>query len=320
MNQLDLVILGSTTGAFAFPDKPLFDAQAKRVRDYLLTVEPFKSRASQLNIQSLLTSVDLKLTRSTVTTRLITVAQSYAKSACEQAGLSVEKGIVLANTTGYGGSGGGQFCVAYCGVDGPKVAVHEFGHTLASLHDEYVSYSGGSVQNRQDKNAWLGAPTAQFPYAGCKYGAWSRCASNCGMKSLGVPFCRECLKLLNEKLDALAEPCILPEPAPSPTPAPLPTADGPLVKFTNPTTDRTTTERFQVSALATQTDAPIAKIALHLGDDLKASATSKNVQGKWAIGWWWTVGNYASGTYTLTASATDVNGKVGTATVTVTRP
>lgn len=315
-NQLDLVLLGDTS----FTDPALFETQANRVRTKLLSVEPFRSRASQLNILWAVSPRGLNIQRSG---RLLTCTQSYAREACTLLGLPMERGIVLVNTNTYGGSGGSPFAVTYCGLDGPAVAVHEFGHALAGLQDEYRQYAGGSVQNRRYKNLWLGPKTADFPYQVAKYDAWSRCAADCGMKTLNKPFCRACLEELNWALDALAEPCVLPDPEPSPTPAPTPTptdGTGPTVRFTSPTADRTTSERFQVLAQGFEGTSPIVKMQLHLDDDLKGSAISKNVQGKWVVGWWWSIGMYAAGTYTLTASAVDTSGRIATASVKVTRP
>ena len=321
-NQLELVLLGDS-GSMGFTDPALFATQAKRVSDYLVTIEPFKSRAHQLHIASVLSPLNLGLSRSTTTSRLITVNQAACKQAVEVAGMVAEKGIVLANTSTYGGSGGATFCVAYCGLDGPKVAVHEFGHTLAALLDEYVSYQGGTVTNAWYRNAFRGPVGTGHPYAGCKYGAWSRAYETCCMRALGRPFCLTCQTILNAAIDLLAEPCVLPDPPASPTPVPTPTPEtsgDPRLNLIYPYTDLTTTERLFVRAEAFAGVNPLKDVSLYIDDNLKKQITGVNVQNKWLVSWYWSVGNYASGTYPLRAVVTDQAGKVVVKTVEVTRP
>lgn len=110
--------------------------------------------------------------------------------------------LVMVNTTRYGGCGGDRAVFAGANSSATEIAVHELGHSLGGLADEYESYStcgtsAGEVNTSLNKTsgAWpewiadIGAPVqgGQY-YTQCVY----RPQSNCDMRALNVPFCAVC--------------------------------------------------------------------------------------------------------------------------------
>ncbi len=146
-SKLDVVFLGDD-----FSKESRFEDSAVSASNYLLSLEPFKSKKDKINIYMVKADRDLKChhfvnPRTGETTRLIVCDWSKVATSASRCA-QYDKGIVLYKDDMYGGAGQGiwsDFCVSYKGLD-PKVAApdkwkkivaHEFGHTLG-LHDEYV--------------------------------------------------------------------------------------------------------------------------------------------------------------------------------------
>jgi hypothetical protein len=113
-----------------------------------------------------------------------------------------DKSIVMVNTTRYGGCGGARAVYSAGNSFATEIAVHELGHSLAGLADEYAYTAGcgtsaGEVNTSSNPKigAWpewipdLGPPFqgAQY-YQSCLY----RPENSCVMQALGLPFCRVC--------------------------------------------------------------------------------------------------------------------------------
>ena len=142
----------------------------------------------------------------------VTKAYSFANAAPD-----VDQVLAIANSTKYGGAGYGSSELAtYSGGNGSatELALHEFGHSLGDLADEY-DYNDGAVYTGPeppDRNAsiyeaatmlasgdkwadWLGDPGIGFggtvgTYEGCLYKQYGiyRPTSNSLMRTLGQPF------------------------------------------------------------------------------------------------------------------------------------
>ncbi len=110
--------------------------------------------------------------------------------------------LVMVNTTRYGGCGGARAVYSAGHSAGVEIAIHELGHSLAGLADEYAydaacGNNGGELNTSVDPvdGAWpewiddLGAPRegARY-YQSCIY----RPLPNCAMRSLFQPFCPVC--------------------------------------------------------------------------------------------------------------------------------
>ena len=109
--------------------------------------------------------------------------------------------IVMVNTTRYGGCGGERAVYAAANVDGTEVALHEMGHTLAGLADEYdgdpTCGAGTGINVSMDPvngnwAEWIG--DLGPPHEGAQY--YNQCiyrpATDCQMRTLHREFCPVC--------------------------------------------------------------------------------------------------------------------------------
>lgn len=135
--------------------------------------------------------------------------------------------IVLVNSARYGGCGGGSGFSAIAGGNGDAVAItlHELGHSLAGVADEYGGHRTWSGPEHPRPNcsalgpeqmtvrrtkwwAWLGGPgiTTERGCAGFDEGL-HRPAHSCAMRSLGQPLCPVCREqhvlALHERVDPI---------------------------------------------------------------------------------------------------------------------
>jgi hypothetical protein len=129
--------------------------------------------------------------------------------------------LILVNDDEYGGAGGATTLVSRNSL-GPDAAVHELGHTLAYLDDEYSSgWSGAGSGERPNSTRetrrefikwhhWIDdstpIPTPEtldfktevglFEGAHYQDTGWYRPKYNCKMNQLGAPFCEVCMEAL----------------------------------------------------------------------------------------------------------------------------
>jgi hypothetical protein len=123
-------------------------------------------------------------------------------SAAELRAPSKDTTLVMVNTTRYGGCGGSRAVYSAGNSSAQEIAIHELGHSLGGLADEYAyttgcgTYAGEINTSKNSTNgAWaewiaeLGAPRtgAQY-YTQCLY----RPIDNCEMRALAYPFCAVC--------------------------------------------------------------------------------------------------------------------------------
>ncbi|HOX04708.1 MAG TPA: M64 family metallopeptidase [Candidatus Paceibacterota bacterium] len=145
--------------------------------------------------------------------------------------------IVLVNDPEYGGSGG-PILIGSLNMAAAELLLHEAGHSLGGLADEYadpypidpVEMPNATAQTRRDRipwAAWIAAdtplPTPATPeyagviglFEGAQYQAqgWFRPRLECKMRALGVPFCEVCREQLLRVFYRRARPIesVLPE-------------------------------------------------------------------------------------------------------------
>ena len=124
--------------------------------------------------------------------------------------------ILLVNSERYGGSGG-DICVASLHEDSTEIILHELGHTIAGLGDEYWPGAeeicrAKNVSDTDDKKAlpWGDLLTEEgvgiYPYEDGEAG-WYKPSTSCKMQYLGkeYDFCPVCQRALNEAFDAHAD-------------------------------------------------------------------------------------------------------------------
>lgn len=125
--------------------------------------------------------------------------------------------IMLVNSPYYGGSGG-KIALASLEASSDKIALHELGHSFASLADEYYAgdvYARESLNMTQetDPNSvkwknWMNNNGVGI-YQHCCGGNssdWYRPHQECKMRYLGYPFCSVCIEGIIEKIHYLITP------------------------------------------------------------------------------------------------------------------
>ena len=125
--------------------------------------------------------------------------------------------LILVNSTVYGGSGG-EFPISSMASSANEIAIHELGHSLFNLLDEYYP---GDGRLREDINStqesdpslikwknWLnndGVGVYAYGTSG-EAATWNRPHQNCKMRYLGRDFCAVCKEGMVEKIHDLVSP------------------------------------------------------------------------------------------------------------------
>jgi hypothetical protein len=172
--KLDLLVLGD---GYTASECKTFEAQARKFTDALLAVEPFRSRRADLNVRALCPPArESGVSRpSTGIHRNSPVGSSYDAFGSERYVLALDNRrfrevasqapydfvAILANAETYGGGGiqGLYATVAAGSMWAPYVFVHELGHHIAGLADEYftsdVAYLPGERIEPWERNVTL---------------------------------------------------------------------------------------------------------------------------------------------------------------------
>lgn len=122
------------------------------------------------------------------------------------------KAIVMVNTPEYGGTGGSTITIT-ANTSAPETMIHEMGHTLGGLADEYwpgPAFAAEKPNLTQPLvvtplrwQSWVGTNgVGVYPFAANEDPTWSRPHQNCKMRFLGVPFCSVCIETLIERTHA----------------------------------------------------------------------------------------------------------------------
>lgn len=324
---LDVAIVGDN---YTQTDLALFHQNVDKVIAHMMTYEPYKTRASQILFHRVEnTSVDLLCKYSTSTARLLTCNGTSVTNFVNNAGAPYDKIIVLVKSSTYGGSGG-NISVSYNGTSMPYITVHEFGHSLASLLDEYNLYTtNGTINNTTYANCYAGTPPNALwsdltgvTYAkGCKYPNWYRSSPCSIMQSLSCRYFNEVSKqAINAKLDFYAGPFETEthEPEPTSNPDPVATtndAEGPSVVIRSPTGTVITKSWFNYLVEGKATTDNLVSVSLYINGVRKSTVNKPNVQGKWIAGSWWST---PRGTHEVKGVAVDSSGRITETTVMVT--
>lgn len=122
--------------------------------------------------------------------------------------------FVLVNSPYYGGSGG-EIPIASVSIKSEEIAIHELGHSLVGLRDEYFAgdiFALESINMTQQSNPdkviwknWINTDGVSV-YQHCCGGtslSWYKPHENCKMQALGSTFCPVCTEGTIEKIHSL---------------------------------------------------------------------------------------------------------------------
>ena len=153
-DKVDLLVMGD---GYTAADMGKFEADARRLADYLFTVSPFKERAKDFNVWGMAVPTERSgVSRpSTGVHNASALGTRYDIFGSERYVLTLDNRAlrdiaqhapyefieILVNNDTYGGGGiFGQFSTAAAGNDWANyLFVHEFGHHFAGLADEYYT-------------------------------------------------------------------------------------------------------------------------------------------------------------------------------------
>jgi hypothetical protein len=131
--------------------------------------------------------------------------------------------IILANSPYYGGSGG-VFPTATVNKASNDIAIHELGHSFASLADEYwpgLQFLAENTNRSQNASPdevswkkWIGTNgIGVYSYGGtAPNSVWFRPHEFCKMQYLIAPFCSVCGETIIERIHALTSPIVTARP------------------------------------------------------------------------------------------------------------
>ncbi|MCB9673821.1 MAG: hypothetical protein H6737_01815 [Alphaproteobacteria bacterium] len=230
--RLDLLVLAE---GYTEAERAAFEADADALLAGLLATSPFDRHGDLLNVWRAFgpsaesgASKDTRFEQVTRDTALsctygcggadrIICCDDDAVLAAADASLPEADAIfVLVNDDEYGGAGSFTYSVSFTGPDWIPVAVHELGHVLGELYDEYdYGFDAGAygvncapLPPFLPWDAWLDEP-GMGAWPGCTYSNLFRPTdSGCRMRELDGPFCPVCREALVRALHAHLPPLL----------------------------------------------------------------------------------------------------------------
>ena len=128
-----------------------------------------------------------------------------------------DQALLLVNSSEYGGTGG-EFPISSTGPWANELAIHELGHSMFQLKDEYIVpdvFYAEAINMTQENNTsqvkwknWIdknGIDVYQYGTTGVS-ATWYRPHQRCKMRYLGDPFCSVCKEGMVEKIHDLISP------------------------------------------------------------------------------------------------------------------
>lgn len=155
----DLVVMGD---GYTASQQDLFLKQARASMNELFSIEPYKSYRGLFNIWAVKvvspqSGIDNDQARGVLKDTALDAAfwcQNTERVICSdndkvlaaaKAAPANDQAIVLANSTKYGGAGGVVANISGGNAKAPQIVMHELGHTIGHLADEYDDFYYGSV-------------------------------------------------------------------------------------------------------------------------------------------------------------------------------
>ena len=206
----------------------VFHDDVNRMISTILQFDPFKSRALQLRFHYVDNTDSLGCRY--VNDRVILCDDTLVIDHVNNAEVPYDKIYVIVNSVTYGGAYDWVIAAGYNGYWGGNVFVHEFGHELSELADEYLAYNWApQFQNKNCYNgtppnpAWAGIVAPDSYFIECNYPTYYRSSLSSIMREIDKPYFNAIsIKLLNDSIDYYAGPFIPPTPTLTPTPTTMP--------------------------------------------------------------------------------------------------
>jgi hypothetical protein len=233
-SRYDMVVLGD---GYQAHEQPRFDQDVNTFLTALFQKQPYQTFASYYNVHTVFRAsaesgadhpdANPPIYRNTVydcsyniggTARCLYV-QNASQALADAALAPANEGriLVMVNDSRYGGCAS-TFAVSYNGTSMAEVQIHELGHSLGDLADEYdyagQTYTGGEPGEAnvtisptgQKWSIWHGTEgVSAFEGARyCQWGIW-RPKSNCLMRSLGIPLCPICREGISKVTNAVVD-------------------------------------------------------------------------------------------------------------------
>jgi hypothetical protein len=285
---VDVVFLGDN---YSHTQQDLYKSDVDRIINTIVSMEPFKSRSSQVLFHTIESNIDLGCNYSG---RIIVCDTSKILSVINSAGIPHDLVAVVVNGSTYGGSafypynGNPGIATSYSGQPwSEEVMVHEIGHALGYLEDEYIANSPAEPGLRNcfrsgglDPALWTKLTGGNVFINGCDYNSWFRSTETSIMRSVDTVFFNPISQFfLNQEMDKFAGSLVLPTPtivsptltstptsaltllSATPTVAPTPYA-GNLTTTSTTSTPTPTTSQVQATSTPIPTGAPTATSTL----------------------------------------------------------
>lgn len=237
LNKNELLINGNDAQSIVFlivgdgfteEEQDIFNTKAEEIKNYILDTEPFIDYKDYINVYSLnvvskesgasdnpgkLKNTYFQCSYNYYNIERLLVPQNYkAYDLAESYVPYYDNIIMVVNDQRYGGSGGG-ISVTSINEESYEILLHEMGHTIANLKDEYwlggkYADEGVNMTQESDPNKvpWSdliginGVGVYQFE----EDPSWFRPHERCKMQYLGkeYSFCEVCNRALDKGLNA----------------------------------------------------------------------------------------------------------------------
>jgi hypothetical protein len=245
-----------------------FKKDVNRFVNHMLSYEPYKNRSSQFLFHIVENTRDLGCT---FNGRIIVCNNAQVMSVVNSASVPSDVVAVLINNESYGGSafypanGNPGIAATYTGEQwGAEVFVHEIGHALGLLVDEYIannSYEPGDKNcrgdNGVDASQWEELTGGNVYINGCNFPNWFRSTETSIMKSVDARYFNQISQhFLNLAINGFAGEYVTPTVTPSETPSVIVTTTETPTTTPTPSTGTIATNTPTASLTGSSTSTP----------------------------------------------------------------
>jgi hypothetical protein len=224
-NSFVLAILGD---GFTQNEQDDFNTEAQKMSDYILKTKPFSDAKDKTNIYAVdvisnqsgaaedpSSPIDTYFGSSYNTNgiqRLLYYTKGDPQAVAKQNVPDYDFAILLVNSKGYGGAGG-SVAVSSLDETAPDTVLHEMGHTIGGLVDEYF-YQGEEGPNMTRESDPAKVKWKQYigqdgvgvvPYEEPEAAGWYKPSKQCKMHALDEDFCPVCCATLTKKINQYAK-------------------------------------------------------------------------------------------------------------------